>query len=529
MRATDQPNDRPEGGPGLDWVLEVVKRRKWVALVAFATVLAGVGALALWLPNLYRAKVTVLVETGQISEAFVRQSVTSELETRLQRIRQELTSRARLGLLIPKLGLYPDLRRKGIDGAIDRMRDDLDLELEGVNQQSARGQTIAFNLTYRGRDPNVVAQVVNLLAGLYVEENTRMRAGQATKMAEFLKNQLAEARKELDAQERRGAAFKLSHLGELPQQVEANLGSLERLNMQLRLNGENQIRALDRRDRLELQLADASSSTPAAPPGASPSAHAAQLSKLRQELSDLRRQFSDAYPDVVRVQNEIAALEGQAAAGADGHATSQPPPGDAKTRLAQSLGEVERELASLRQHEASLRRAIAAYEQRVDNAPKRQEEIQALSQDYTTAKERYDNLQKRYEEAQLAENLERGQQVEQFKILDPATPPREPAAPGRFRLIAAGLVLALMCAAAAVVGAEKLDTSFHSLDDLRTALGGATLFSIPVIQTAADTRRHWRRVAVMAVVVVLGLGLIVTGVRYVAMGNERIVRLVARV
>jgi hypothetical protein len=195
----------------------------------------------------------------------------------------------------------------------------------------------------------------------------------------------------------------------------------------------------------------------------------------------------------------------------------------------QSLADVDKELAALRENELSLRNAIAVYENRVSNAPRREQEYQLLSQDYTTTKERHDSLLKRYEEAQLTENLERGQQAEQFRILDPAIPPQEPAAPGRLRLVAAGLFMALIFAAAAVFVSERLDTSFHTLDELRSSLAGATLFSIPVIETASDARRKWRRFGLGFVAIVLGLGLVVAGTRYVATGNERIVRLVARV
>ena len=76
--------------------------------------------------------------------------------------------------------------------------------------------------------------------------------------------------------------------------------------------------------------------------------------------------------------------------------------------------------------------------------------------------------------------------------------------------------------------AEQLDTSFHSIDDLRSFVRVPTLFSIPLITTAADARRQWRRFALTTVVAVIGLGLIAAGVRHVATGNERIVRMVSR-
>ena len=101
----------------------------------------------------------------------------------------------------------------------------------------------------------------------------------------------------------------------------------------------------------------------------------------------------------------------------------------ANARLAQSLRDIESELRLLKEEEVRLRQAIGAYEQRVENMPRREEEFQTLSRDHATAKERYDTLLKRYEEAQLAESLERGRQTEQFRILDPATPPGIPPRP----------------------------------------------------------------------------------------------------
>jgi uncharacterized protein involved in exopolysaccharide biosynthesis len=193
-----------------------------------------------------------------------------------------------------------------------------------------------------------------------------------------------------------------------------------------------------------------------------------------------------------------------------------------------SITVVNAELQGLKNEEATLRRTIAAYEQRVENLPIRQEQYEAISRDYESSKERYHALVKRYEEAQLAENLEQGHQVEQFRILDPAIPPRNPVAPGRRRLLMLGFFVSVFFGAAAAFAAEKLDTSFHGLDELKAEVGGAAIFSVPVIQTASGTRRRWRRVALAAVAAAVGLSAIVAGSRYVATDNEKITRMIAR-
>jgi succinoglycan biosynthesis transport protein ExoP len=509
----------------LDLALDAWSRRKWLALLVVAAVSGGAATVALSLPNLYRASATVLVERQQVSEAFVRPSVTAELETRLQTIREDVMSRSRLSALIGRLGLYSELRQKApLEALVARMRRDIELELKGVESlMSGRTSTISFTISYGGRDPETVAKVANALAGMYVQANTRIREGQATRTAEFLKAQLADVRKELDVYDQRANDFRLSHIGELPQQVETNLASLERLNTQLRLNGENQIRALDRRERIERQRADA----PAAAPQVASSPEAERLAKLRQHLDDLRSRFTDAYPDVARIRADIDALTRQIAQ----HPVSDRPaaaPSDPAARLAESLADVDAELRVLKDEEHALRRTISDYEQRVENAPKRQQEFQEMSRDYGTTKERYDTLLKRYEEAQLASSLEQGQNVEQFRILDAALPPRDPIAPNRLRLLAFGLVLAVGLAVGSVMAAEKLDTAFHRIEDLRAFISVPTLGRVPLIASRAQMRRNRRRAALAAVSAVVAVLLIVAGSRYVAHDNEQIVRLMER-
>src|SRR5690348_16688090 len=98
------------------------------------------------LPDLYRATASVIVERQQVSEAFVRGSVTAELETRIQTIREQVMSRARLANLILRFDLYPETRKKApIDSVVARMRRDIQLELKGIEQpMSGRMATIAF-------------------------------------------------------------------------------------------------------------------------------------------------------------------------------------------------------------------------------------------------------------------------------------------------------------------------------------------------------------------------------------------------
>jgi polysaccharide biosynthesis transport protein len=249
------------------------------------------------------------------------------------------------------------------------------------------------------------------------------------------------------------------------------------------------------------------------------------LARLQQQLDDLRRRVTDAYPDVVRLRVEIESLTAEIAQHPSKAATTA---NDTSAQTGEALAGVNAELGALKQEEQTLRQTIASYEQRVENAPKRQQEFQEMSRDYENTKERYESLLKRYEEAQLAENLEQGQKVEQFRMLDSALAPREPVAPNRIRLLLLGFAMAAGLATGAVIGAEKLDTAFHDIDELRTFVGIPTLGPIPLIATRASRRRRFQRGLLTVTSAVALLVLILAGVRYVARGNEQIVRMMER-
>jgi hypothetical protein len=195
--------------------LEIVAGRKWTGLAIFLCVFVPALSVGNALPYVYRASTTVLSP----------------------------------------------------EGLADRMRRDIALDLKGVERTWDRGATVAFALGYRGRDPGKVAEVASALAALYVSRNEESREQQATRTAEFLKSGLDDVKK-LEAQEDRIGQYKRRHSGELPQDVEANMTVLSRLNAQLETNAEKQTRAQERRDRLADTLPEVQARARGGGPGA---------------------------------------------------------------------------------------------------------------------------------------------------------------------------------------------------------------------------------------------------------------------
>jgi protein tyrosine kinase modulator len=519
----DEPQQK---GVGLERLRAAWGRRKWLAVPVFALPFVAAVSLIYSLPAFYRSTALVLVERQQVPEAFVQSTVTSELETRLHTISQEILSRSRLEALITRFNLYPGKRNQASnEELVERMRRDVKLELKTTDTKGRPSATTAFALSYRGPDPQTVALVTNTLASFYIEENLKVRERQAMGTADFLKGQLGETRKRLDDLELRVSDFRRRHLGELPQQMQANMATLENLNMQLRITNDNQIRAAERRDSLTALLAEAASSPHASGAPAAPEAGGARLSRLRHELANERARYTEEHPTVARLKAEIAAAELESSKSPGGaSAAAGVPSNPYAMRLRETLGAIESEAKVLKTEEQRLRAAIASYQARVENTPKREQEFQELSRDYETTKQLYDSLGKRHEAAQLSESMEQRQKGEQFRVLDPAVPSRIPAAPNRLKLLMVSLVLSLGLAGGVLMVAEMLDTSFHSADELRAFTIIPVLVSVPRIVTEADRRRQQRRFRLAAVGAMVGLVLVVGGSYFMGHGNEGLVQ-----
>ena len=458
---------------GFDLVLSVLGRRKWIGLAAFLATLSLGVPFALFLPNVYRGVATVSIENLDAA-GLVRVNV-EELETRLVQIQQELLSRARLTDLVLRLNLYPTWRKHGsMEGVLGSMRRDIHIELSRGDR--ARPTAIGLKISYIGLDARSAASVPNALAALYVEENSKIRERQTSEIAQFLKRQVAAAHAAVDVQQARLDRLKEERAGQLPEQVSLNMVTLERLNTRLRLNTDDQLRIRELQDRLAGGLPSTDSSvTP--------------LQAARQRLADLKTKFTDQHPDVIRAKAEIAQLEKQRA--------DVP---ETKVVPASRMGPTEATLASLQSEEKTLRSEIAAYEQRIQAAPKVEQELEALRREYNSSKDAYESMLKRYEEAQLADSLEQTRKLESFRILDAAIVPTGPAAPNRRRLELISFFFAVAAAIGMMLLAEHLDTSFHTVGELRQFTTVTVLASIPYVSTRTSFLTVLR-IAAMAIAV----------------------------
>jgi len=522
-------------------ILDILRRRRLLAVGTFAAVLAAAVSFAIYLPDIYQGQALVLIERP-VDENIVRgaDSEPGELESRLHIIKQEILSRDRALALINRFHLYPTLMKSGaFDDALNQMRNDVEVNPSGPEQVSGKVKTVSFTLKYTSDSAKTAADVTNAIAAFYVAQNESMRSQSAMGTLEFLRQQLSEAKAQLDRQDAAITQFTTRYTGQLPQQVGINLASVERMNTQLRLNGEQQLRLIEQREKLMEGLQDPSNVARAENPDATPEMidRLKQIEKVKDDLAQMQSRFTSKHPDVIRLQEQLADLEAQQKqdeaalqrnrqAAQVAAAASQAAADDAKAPRRRTIESIDGEIAKLKEEEQTLRATIASFEQRLEGAPEREQEFSLVTRDRQVAKDLYDSMLKRYDEAQLAASLESDRQGERFRVLESALPPEGPTGPNRLRLILMGLLLAIAAGVAMVLTAEQFDASFHGVDEVREFTSVPVLVSIPPIGPVPFKRRMVAGLATVSAIAVIAL--VAAASAYLAHGNDQLARLIGR-
>ena len=511
----------------IDEIATIAWRRKWLILVPFVVCAVVTAIAAHFLPNKYKSDTLMLVVPQRIPEAYVRSTVTTKIEDRLNSISQQILSRSRLERIVLDNNLYVEERKSAtMQDIVEQMRRDIAIEV-------IKGD--AFRVSYTGNNPQTVKTVTERLASLFIEENVNERAQLAEGTNQFLGTQLENARARLAEQEARLEVYRREHSGELPSQAESNLQVIQNTQMQIQALLQSLNRDRDRKIIVETMLADltadeaqpsitidASGAGPNSIPN--PSLPAAdQLVLAQARLRVLESSLTPAHPDVVNAKRQILELqkraEAEAVAGPMSPGGSGGPmtPSQAQKRsriksFQLELDSLTRQIAAQQMQERQLRAVAAAYQARLEKVPARETELSELTRDYTTLKEIYADLLQKNEESKVAANLERRQIGEQFKLLDPARVPERPFSPNRPMINLAGAGFGLFFGLALVGFLEYRDTSFKTEEDIMRLLGLPVLARIPAMVTKSDLLKQQRKriiASTATAVLVIGAGAVV--------------------
>jgi len=511
--------------------IELVLRRVWYVIIPFVVVATGACLYAFSVPKEYQATTLILVTPQKIPETFVRSTVTSKIEDRLQSIAQEILSRTRLEQVISELKLYQEESKTSpMERIVELMRKKIKVEI--------RGKDGYFTISYMGRDARLITTVTNKLASLFIEENLKLREQQAQGTTEFLALELNATKAKLDENEKVVSQFKSQFLYELPDQRDTSLNILGKLQQQLQTIGDTLKSAQDRKLIIQKQLTEMrnmaallnqqeglveekalpsnpaallSPSIPQSPKPKMKRSEESQIEQFKNHLSELEIKYTEKHPDIISTKKRIAELEKKVEKASEKEAedmkeTETPSsgvaaPGASKGKkkgdkmdegmdpfykeMEGQLAATDLEINRLKEEQAAVKAKIHEYQRRIENIPVREMAMANLTRDYQNTKETYGTLLKKSQEAQQSENLERRQKGEQFRVIDPARIPEKPINPDIPKILLLGIVLGMGAGLGVAFFREQLDRSFRDAEDLEATLGFKVLANIPKVNIRA--------------------------------------------
>jgi len=506
-----------------DW-LAILRRRFWWLLIPAIPCAAAGFLLSLVLPKQYTSHTRVLVEAPIVPDSYVKPVVSDDLNRRLASMQGEILSRTRLQHLVEQFGLYKkDVNQAPIELLINRLLSRTRLQhlvaqvspfkdanqvpmevlVDGL-QKSIKVTPLAptpgtlspallgFNIDVTLGQARLSQQVCTEITSLFMEQNLRRREQQAEDTTQFLAKQLDDAKAKFDEQDAKLTTFQNQYVGAQPEDEQTNLTLLAGLTPQLEAVTQDLNQALQTKAFAESMLSQQLAAWKSSADGRSPQTLQQQLSDLQNQLPLLQARYTDKHPAVLKLEEEIAELQ-KRIQDAPPQGQSQSISQEAKASAVEplqiqefraQLHQADLTISQRKKEQEQLQHQIKVLQGRIQLSPTVQQEFKTLTRDYQTALNFYNELLKKRDEAQMATELERRQQGENFRVLDPPSFPERPSFPSRRLFTLAGLAAGLGLGAGLAYVAESRDKSLRKLQDVEVYLGLPTLAVIPSMESA---------------------------------------------
>jgi len=490
----------------MDDYLAMLRRRMKVILIP--TLLAPLAGflISYAFPPKFTSQSLVLVEEQKVPEGYVKPVVTEDITQRIATMQQQVLSRNRLQPMIANLQLTKSGR--SVDDIIDDIRTNLTVEpvepdiTAATKKKPGQGSDLpGFYVNFTYDNPHDAQQICSQLTSMLLEENLKIREGVAQGTTEFLTSQLDGAKKNLDDLDAKMAAFKKQYMGQLPGDEDNNLKLLMGLNSQLDANTQTLNRAQQDKTYAESLLAQQVAAWKSSQGSSNPQSLQQQLAALQSQLITLQARYTDDYPDVVKTKADIAEVkkkidEMNTAAAKPGTDTtdkagvSEPP--EIRT-LRLQIHQYDEQVAQATREQARIKSQIAIFQGRVELSPAVEEQYKALTRDYDTAQKFYDDLLAKKSESEMQTDMERRQQGEQMRLLNPASLPDSPSFPVRWMFAAGGAGGGLAIGLGLAMWLELRDKAIRTEQDVVAILELPALVSVPWLGTQPEGNQNGKR------------------------------------
>jgi protein tyrosine kinase modulator len=469
----------------------VLKRYWWVLPL---TLIAGV-SLALgstfFLPKRFTSQTLVLVDQQTVSPDLVKPVITEATNQRLASMQEQILSRSRLQPIIEKFGLYASDRDSvHMEDLVAKLRAAIEVTPLEPMQGTQNRQLPGFHINVTFDNPQVAQRICSEITTMFMEQNSKEIDVQGTNTTDFFAQHVEEAKRNLDDQDAKLAEFKKKYMGSLPDQETANLQLLAGMNTQLEAITQAVNRGQQDKAMTESLLAAQLATWKAVNRGDTPSETLdQQLSALQDQLNSLQARYTPDHPDVIKVKNQIEQLKRRMAeapkAGntqANSQANAVEPVAIQQYRA--KMRQDDLNVAALIKQQARIQSDINILQGKIQSTPAVEQQFKELTRNYQTALDGYNDLLKKHDQSAIARDLNRQQQGENLRVLDPPSLPMTPSFPKKPLFAGAGAGGGLALGLAILYMLAAFDPSMYTERDVEVCMQLPVLALVPNVAPA---------------------------------------------
>ncbi len=360
-----------------------------------------------------------------------------------------------------------------------------DTEVFNINNQ-------LIEILFEHHDPEIAFKTTSLYADLFLDKAMRQSTRETTENFELIVDQVETLRAKLEDSEARIQQFKSQY----PGLGAATEGNVETRVIELRRELEQtqlQAAQAEQRSRALQREVDSESSTLAR--DAVMTQYRNRMFELQSQIESLRMSYTDDYPDIVRLKQQLQDLEFQSQQAATGSVTGLAG-GNAVSpvfqQLRSDLALTKANAASLRSRANQLQVLLNKEIERSATTSKVEREYTDLVRDYERVKIQYNTLAQAQDDARIAMVVSSDKQGVLYRIAEPANFPQNPDGLRFIHIAVGGLLLSMLLPFAYLILFLKLDPR------MRTASSITEVLELPLLATVPHMERRKERKAFLA-------------------------------
>jgi uncharacterized protein involved in exopolysaccharide biosynthesis len=462
--------------------LTVVIRRRWYFIVPTVVTVVLTMLVGMCLPRIYQAETVLLVQDPKITNPLIEgMAVNSPVEVRMRVVQEELLGWSSLSRLAQELGLD-----QGVSTPLER--EQLIRGLQGSIMVTTKGGNL-LKLSYTSEDPALAQRLLNKVTEIYILRSMENQTSEASTAIRVIDGEIDVYRKKLEESERALREFKELYAMEMPVAMSLNDQVIQLEVMLAQLLVENteehptiiqvrrQIGEFKMRRNEELRRVVAQAILKSQNPEI--------YQDLAEQLESPEAAAGDPTVEEARQVYEawVERLDSPAARQSQGNASVKIVTGQPGVQST-APGQPGQQMASVVRDSGPMSLVLG---------PRQEQDLARLERDYEIHKTTYEQLKGRLEQAKITQRLGESDDGTKFKIIEPARLPLQPLFPNLWLFFFGSAVVGATLGIAAAFGAEYLDQSFQSPEEVQTALGIPVVGSISTIVTSEDVRVRQER------------------------------------